>query len=467
MTTSCDTDISYIDARMTATSIPPKPAPVSLVRELGRTLKLALPVMLSRAGILIMVAVDTAMSGHAGSEQIGFYSIGVALLIPLVVVSIGLLTATMVMTAQAHGANQAQHGGTILVAGLFYAALLGLVTLGLSRLAEPALNLFGQDAQTVVGAAPVFKALGWGMPALAIYATASFFIEALHRPMVGTIAMLLANLLNAFLNWVLVFGNLGMDVGGATGAATATSITRWLLAIGILIYLWRSLDHERHGIGQLHGDVKAIFRRFLQVGWPMALGTGLESTAFALLMLLAGQLGPIQVGAYAIAHNINSIAFMLALGLSTAAGIRTGNAFGRRDPAGVRRAGWMAIIPGMMLLSLVALLCVVFKAQISSIYTADADVLKLAMLIIPFMALALIPDGSQVIVIGALRGANDFWTVVLAQVTGFWIVMVPLAWYFAIVRGGGVAALLVSVCIGALITFIITVIRFHRVSRLA
>ncbi len=436
-----------------------------MLRELHRTLKLALPVMFSRAGILIMVAVDTAMSGHAGAEQIGFYSIGVAPMIPLVVVSIGLLTATMVMTAQAHGANQVRQGGTILFTGMVYAALLGAVTFAASRFAEPALALSGQDASIVAGAAPVFKALGIGMPALAIYATASFFLEALHRPIVGTVAMLLANLVNAFLNWVFVFGNLGAEAGGAYGAALATSITRWLLAIGILVYLWRRLDRHYHGIGRLYGDVRATFRRFLIIGWPMALGTGLESAAFALLMLLAGQLGSVQVGAYAIAHNVNSIAFMLALGLSTAAGIRTGNAFGRGDSDAVRRAGWVAIGTGIALLSLIALLCVVFRAPISSIYSSDPEILGLAVLVIPFMALALVPDGSQVIVIGALRGANDFWSVVLAQVVGFWIVMVPLAWYFGIVRGGGIATLLVSICIGAVVTFLITAVRFNRVSR--
>lgn len=436
-----------------------------MLRELARTFRLAIPVMFSRAGILIMVAVDTAMSGHAGADQIGFYSIGAAILIPLVVISVGLLTATVVMTAQADGAGRHNEGGTIVVIGFGYALLLGTVALLLTRLAEPILSLFGQDATTVDGAAPVLKMLGLGMPALVCFATASFFLEALHKPIVGTLAMLAGNIVNVMLNWVLVFGNSGFPAMGAEGAAAATTVTRYLMAIGMLLYLWFCLDRERHGIGRLYGNLAMLVRRFAWIGWPMALGAGLESSAFALLMLMAGNMGQVKVGAYAIAHNVNGIAFMFALGLSTAAGIRTGNAWGRSDPSGVSRAGWTAIVCGVSVLAGVALLCLVFSESIVRIYTDDAQIFVLAVSIVPFMAVALIPDGCQVVVIGALRGANDFWSGALSQFAGFWLVMLPVAWYFGVVNGGGVATLLVAVFAGAMVTLMLTTIRFYRITR--
>jgi len=433
-------------------------------RELGRTLQLALPVMMSRAGILVMVAVDTAMSGHAGSEHIGFYSVGAAPLIPLIVLSVALLTATMVMTAQAEGANQSEQVGSILYIGLFFAVLLGLMALFVTRYAQPALTLFGQTEEMVAGAAPVVRALGLGMPALTIYATISFFLEALHRPKVGMVAMLIANILNIGFNWIFVFGNLGATAMGAEGAAIATTITRYLLAAGMLAFLWVSVDHKHYGFHRLTAKSRQLAKRFLRIGWPMALGTGLESTAFAALMLMAGVLGSVEVGAYAIAHNLNAIAFMLALGLSTAAGIRTGNAWGRQDTAGIRWAGWVAVLSGAGLLILVAIIFLALKSQLVAIYTSDIAVVSLAIAVMPFMAASLIPDGTQVIVIGALRGANDFWTGALAQFVGFWIVMVPLGWYFGIEQQGGARILLLAVFCGALVSLGIASARFFKIA---
>ena len=289
-------------------------------RELARTITLAWPVMLSRAGIIAMLAVDTAMSGHAGAAEIGFYSIGGAPLVPLIVLSVGLLTATSVLTAQADGAGRGKASGTILLVGIGYALVLGFGAWFLTSLATPALTLFGQSPTMVAGAAPVARAFGIGMPALLVYATTSFYLEALHRPKVGAFFMLAGNIVNVFFNWVFVFGHLGVDAMGAEGAAVATTIVRWLMAIGIVVFTLRQAM-PRPVFSNVTGEFGAIARRFSGIGIPMALGTGLESTAFAALMLIAGSLGHIEVGAYTIAHNLNALAFMFALGLSTAAAI--------------------------------------------------------------------------------------------------------------------------------------------------
>jgi len=424
------------------------------------TLRLAGPVMVSRAGILLMVVADTAMSGLAGAEQIAAYGIGAAPLIPMMLLAIGWLLGVQILTAQADGAGQSEQGGTIWLVGIVYAVSLGCAFTVMTQFADFWLALFGQTPELIKEAAPVMQMLGFGMPAMLVYTVTNLFLEAIHRPVAGMVIMLLANLVNVALNWVFVIGVGGVEGMGAEGAALATSIVRWLMAFGALGYLFFCVDRARFGLSPFTGGFARIARRIGRIGWPMALGVGLESTAFATVTLMAGVLGATAVSAYTIAHNFNALIFMFALGVSTAAAVRVGNAIGRRDPAGVRHAGWVAVTIGVVILVFLGLVLLVFRAEAVGLYTDDLEVTLLTVAIMPIVVFLLVPDGLQVIVIGALRGGNDFWSGAFAQLVGFWVVMVPMGWYFGLHLGYGVSMLLWAVCVGAAVSSAISIWRF-------
>ena len=141
----------------------------------------------------------------------------------------------------------------------------------------------------------------------------------------------------------------------------------------------------------------------------MGIAHGLEASAFAVMTLMAGVLGTAEVGGYSIPMNLLALAFMGAIGLSTAASVRVGNAVGREDPAGVRWAGWVAVGVATIYLSVIAIVFALAPTWLASVYTADAAVLAIAVPTIVVCAIAAIPDGVQGVLIGALRGATDVW----------------------------------------------------------
>ncbi|MDX1432542.1 MAG: MATE family efflux transporter [Gammaproteobacteria bacterium] len=452
---------------LTPGTLPARPAARSTGEHLRRTVALAVPVMLGRIGILLLVAVDTAMVGHVGPAELAYYALASAPQIPMLLIGIGLLTGTVVLTAQADGAGETEQCGRVWRTGLAHAAVLGVLLALLCYAGEWFLVLTGQSAPLAAGGAKVLIALGWGLPGMLLFTATTFFLEGINRPVPGMLVMLGANLLNLALNWVLVFGNLGAPAMGAEGAALATTIVRWCMFAALAGYVWLRLDHASYGLRSAHVPAARLGARMRRMGLPMGLAHGLESAAFSAMMLFAGLLGAVQVAAYAIAMNLVAMAFMCAIGFATAAAVRVGNAVGRADVHGVRVAGWMAVGCAATLLALLGLVFGAFATPLAAIYASDPRVLGVAVATLAVAAFVLLPDGIQGVLTGALRGTADVWPATGLYVLSFWGVMVPLGYQLGVSRGGGGPALMLATLAGTLVAALLLAARFHRVSRRA
>ena len=182
--------------------------------ELRALLRLAVPVMTSRAGLLVMTTVDTVMTGWVGGEELAFLAIGLAPFIFVMLIGTGLLTGTVVLVAQAHGAKEvgrlrpdlARRAGR----GRCCSACWRSCCCGTRRSSWLA---FGQSPAIAAGGAKVAWMLVLGMPAMLGYIATTLFLEGLGRPEVGVAVIALGNLLNIGLNWLLIHGGLGHRPG--------------------------------------------------------------------------------------------------------------------------------------------------------------------------------------------------------------------------------------------------------------
>jgi len=437
----------------------------SLAGHMRGTLRLAVPVMVARAGALVLVAVDTAMTGHAGPAELAYYGLAIAPQVPLFLVGIGLMMGTGVLTAQAEAAGEPAECGVIWRVALIHAALVGGVLVLLCQLGEPFLRATGQSPANAAGGGGVLAVFGWGMPAALFYIATVFFLEALHRPLPGMLAMLGANILNAGLNWVFIYGHWGAPAMGAEGAALATTVVRWLMFGAVAVYVLRRLHPATYGVTGPMPDWAGVGRRLRRIGYPLALSHGMEAGAFSTLILFAGLLGARQVAAYMVAMNVVSLVFMGSIGLANAASVRVANAVGRGDAADVRRAGWVALAVALAFLSTVALAVRAAPELIAAVYTDDPAVAALAVCTLGVAALVLIPDGAQAVLMGALRGTGRLWAATLRFVVAFWLVMVPLGYVTGVRWDGGAPALMRAVMVGCIAAALLLGARFHTVSR--
>ncbi len=446
---------------------PPRPPPSGLSEHIARTLSLAVPVMFARFGILLLVAVDTAMTGHFGAVALAHYGLAMAPHVFMLLIGIGMLMGTAVLTAQAEGAGDSSDTGRVLRVALVHAALYGAVLAALCYAGEDFLLLTGQDPSLAEGAGRVLVIFGWGLPGMFLYTATVFFLEGINRPMPGMIVMIAANVLNLFLNWLMIFGHWGFSAGGAEGAALATTIVRWCMFFLAAGYVLMRVDHVHYGLRGAIPNLRVFARRFRRIGYPLGIAHGLETSAFSTMTLFAGLLGAVQVAGYMIAMNLISLVFMCALGFATAASVRVGNAVGRGDAEGVRLAGWVAV--GIASVFLVAVGIVFFFAPewLTAIYTSEASVAAVAAPTVLVAAFVLLPDGAQGVLMGALRGASDVWPATFLYLLSFWGVMIPTGYVIGVLEERGAPGLMVAVLVSTACALVLLGIRFYRVTRRA
>lgn len=445
--------------------------PSNLPFHLRATIRLALPVMLSRLGILTIVAADTAMTGWAGARELAAYAISAAPHTPMLLIGVGLMTGTVVLASQAEGAGRLRETGFILRAAWRQAWILGVVLLGLFHTGEWVLLALGQSPSLAIEGAEVLAMFGWGMPAVMVFAATTMFLEAIGRPLAGMVFMLAANVLNVGFNWIFIYGHLGAPEMGAEGAALATSLARWIGTFGIVAFVYATLGATRLGVrpGRVRLGPRQrrrahrAGRRLLSVGIPIGAAHGLEAGAFASLTVFAGWLGHTEVAAFGIVLNLLALPFMPALGLATAANVRVGQAFGRRDPEAVRHAAWAALRIIVVLQSCIGLGYVVFAGPLVGLYTGEAAILATAVPALRLAGLVLLPDALQVILAGCLRGLSDVWPATGLFMISFWATMAPAAWWLGVHLESGTLGLVGAVGIGCSVAVALLALRFRQV----
>jgi MATE family multidrug resistance protein len=238
-------------------------------------------------------------------------------------------------------------------------------------------------------------------------------------------AMALANVANVGFNWVLVYGNLGMPGLGAVGSGWASSLSRTLLALGVLAAAWPRLEDLLRPLRREALRWPPI-RRMLGLGAPIGAQMAMEYGAFGTAGLAMGLLGTVAVAGHQVALNLSALTFMVPLGISQATAVLVGRGVGRGDPPRARRAAVGGLLVGAGFMMGTMVLFLLFPEPLARIYSDDAPVVALAASLLPIAALFQVFDGIQVVGTGVLRGVGDTRAPMLLNLLGFWVLGIPL-----------------------------------------
>ncbi len=436
-----------------------------LRRHLSELAVLAGPIIIARLGVLMIVQVDAMMVGHAGTRELAFLNIGNSVVTNLIVTGLGLLLGTLVLSSNAFGAGDFRACGAIWRRSVPYALFIGILGLAVTFPGEALMSLLGQSPDLADGSGRVTRTMGLGLPAVMIFLATNFFLESIRRPLPGMVLMLIANVLNLGLNWVLIYGLGPVDALGAEGAAWATTAVRYFLAISIVGYVWWLADRETFGVRLATPDDPEAARRQRRIGYATGLGIGAETTAFTVMVLYAGWLGELSAAAFGIAFNVLAFFFMCAIGIGAATTVRVGIAFGRRDAADLALAGWTGLGANTVLATLFALFIYFQVDLLVGFYTKDPALMALARVLVVVVALILVLDGGQAVMAQALRGRRDVWVPMAFQILCYLGVMVPLAWYLAFAHGWGAEGLVWAIFIASVASILLLAGRFHWLAR--
>lgn len=393
---------------------------------------LSAPVAAAQLGFMMMGVVDTMMVARIGVTELAAVAIATSWSWSSSALFQGLVYGMDPLVSQSHGAGDGQATALALQRGLVVACVASIPLMALWIATGPLLALLGQD-DTVAELAGSYmvarlpSALGFNVfLALRQYLAG----RTIMRPAMWVI--LIGNVLNIFLNWVLIFGHFGIPELGLLGAGLATGITHALLPIGLWIWIrqfrlhhgaWRRWDRNSFAL--------AGIGRLLRLGFPVGLQLALEANAFTLAMIMVGWIGVVQLAAHQVAINMASVTFMLPLGVSIGASVRVGNLIGARDPTRLRTACSTAFAMGGGIMSLAAIIFVVFRDRLPLFYIEDPAVVSLAALLLPIAGAFQIFDGLQVVGGGLMRGMGRPRAGAIVNLIGFYLLGLPLAWLLA------------------------------------
>ena len=431
---------------------------------LSELLKLAWPVVLARLGIMTMGLTDAIVVGHYASRELAYHSLAWAPSSVVLTTAVGLMMGVQVMTARLLGEGRKDEVGAVLRRGMVYALQIGVVSMiALMALGPFGLRHMGLEDGLGEGASPVLMIFALSMPAYLISVAAQFFLEGLHRPKAGMVAMWVANAVNLGLNLLLVPDILGLGLHGAQASAWATFGARMALAIFLVIFILRLPEARAWGVFSKPKRDKAVEREQMKVGFGAGSSNFIEVGAFAAMTLFAGQLGAAETASWAVVINVSAIVFMVPMGLSSATAVLVGRSFGAGDKAGVMRGGLAGVGVVTVLAFIIAVGLWLTAPLVVSAYTTDPAILAIAAPALVLATLFFVADAQQVVAAQANRAAGDVVWPTLMHLLSYGVIMIPLGWWLA--HRIGVDGLVWSVIVASLISGALLTGRFVRIAR--
>ncbi|RIA44430.1 MATE family multidrug resistance protein [Hephaestia caeni] len=440
-----------------------------LTAETRRILALAWPVVLTSLNWTILHVTDIVVVGLVSTEQVAALGASRTLTFILIVAALGAMSGVLVFVARADGAGDLGRTGRVLreglVLGLGFGVAAGLVLFGF---ASELLAAVGVAPALVPDAARVVRVMAFGFPFQLVIVAASYFLEGISRPRRVMVVNLGVLPFNALLAWILADGLLGFPRMGAVGAATATVLASALGAVAMLVAVWTLRHADARGVHDLGRAAWAGVGRgalaLARFGLVPAIASALELAGFSILIALSTQLGDATAHAFQIVFSVHNVTFGLALGLGSAAGVRTGNAVGEGHPgAAIPRAGIAIGLAGAAMTVLAALL-VLASPLIVAGFPATGEVHALAAAMLPVWAPFIIFDGLQIVLVYTLRSLGDQVVAGINSIIAYFLVTGGLGWAL-VDHGVGPMGLVYASGTGMLVAALLNGSRFWRLSR--
>ena len=437
--------------------------------ELKHLLVVAAPLVLAQLAQNGMSFVDTLMVGRLGTTALAGIALGSTVLSTVYIMSAAVLLSVGPQVAQAVGAQRYDDAGRAARQGLWLALLISLPGILIFTNAEALLRALGMEPTTAAAAGGYLRAIAYGFPAAVGFTAMRGFLEG-HGDTRPIMFIALAGVgLNVFVNDTLIFGKYGFPALGlvGTGFATSTVYTfMFLLAAGLVS--WR-YGRYRVFAGLRTPDLATMAELF-RVGWPISLTLGFEVGLFSAAALVMGRFGEAALAGHQIALQSASMSFMVPLGVAIATGVRVGQAAGRNDPVGVRRAGSVGIAVAAAFMVMAATVFWTVPRSVIGLYLRlnDPDNAATIAFAVRFLAVAglfQVADGIQVAASGALRGLKDTRVPMLLTLVAYWFLGLPVGLVLAFPLGVGPRGLWFGLATALALAAVMLTARFARSTR--
>ena len=447
---------------------PPADLPTPWRAELGATVRLAWPLVLTNLTMSLIGATDVLMIGWLGPSQLAAASLGFNFAMLLAIFGMGLITAASPMMASEIGrrANSVRDVRRTFRQALWLTAAISVPMMLILWHTGTMLRLLGQDAALAALAERYMRAYMWSIPVFLVMLALRNFIAALERPMWSLGIGVIGVLVNIAVNYALIFGNFGFPRLEVVGAGVASVLSNALMLVLMVLVVTRDRQFRRyHLFGRWWRHDWPRLQQMARLGMPIAVSHAFEAGVFTAAVMLMGWISTAAVAAHAVALQLASVTFMVPMGLAQAATVRVGIGHGRGDPAHIRRAGWTSFALGTGFMAVMAAIMLAMPETLTGLFIdranpANAEVAALAVSFLTIAALFQIVDGAQVVGAGMLRGLHDTFIPMLFALFGYWVVGIGVGAWLAFDRGWGGVGIWTGLAVGLGIVAVLMITRW-------
>lgn len=401
---------------------------------------LAMPLIFQSLSYVLLGVTDTFFVAQVGTDAVAAVGLAGVLFFAILILFRSTASSSIVFVGRFHGANDAANVGRYVWNVLSVVMLLSLVSLCLPWVYTFLFQFASTDD------APMVRELGttylriraFEVPFAMFSAVVWGFLVGRGDSRTPMILSWIQVLINVFLDWVMVPGNLGFPAMGVAGAAYATLISTVTHSILSAVILWNRENRWQYKTAQFRFASLKELREVFRVGLPMGLGDFFDIAAFSVFFAMIGRLGTETLAANNIALQYMSISFTLGVAIAQACSSLVAQYLGAKEPKQAERVGYRAMFLGMVVMGLVGMAYLIAPRFLMSLFSDDPTVIQAGVIILTLVAFYQVIDGLTIVLGGALNGAGDTTFTMVARAVMAWVVFVPSVYVLIFVFKTGI-----------------------------
>lgn len=401
---------------------------------LKETISLSIPLVLTQIGHIITGMVDNIFLGNLGNTEQAAGILSNNLFVILLVFSIGMSYVLTPAVTDAHVNQNEKEKASLFKNSLFINMMVAVLLFVILFFSSPLLAYMQQPKDVVELAIPFFDVLIFSIIPVALFFVCKQYTEGLSNTKAAMYISIAGNLLNIVLNYLLIYGHLGLPKLGYMGSCWATFIARCFMGIGFLVFVFKHPSVNSFAVYYKNAKLNAQqFWLLFKDGLASALQFTFEVAAFAIAGLLAGVFGKEQLDAHGIALSMAAFTYMFASGISSATTIRVGNFNSLKSVNDIKLAIHASYKSVIFTMGLMAIFFICFNNYLPSIFSNDQGIILIASKLLLLAAFFQLFDGTQVVAAGILRGMDDYKFSTYIAFIGYWLIALPLSYILAFI----------------------------------
>ncbi|WP_294826065.1 MATE family efflux transporter [Gilliamella sp. G0441] len=443
--------------------------------EIKKLIALSVPVLIAQISQTAITFVDTIMAGNYSKTALSGVAIAVSIWLPTILFGQGLLSVLTPIISNLNGAAKRHQVADHTRQGVVIALLLSVIMMLILYHSDKLISLRSSvehpiDPEMVEVAVSFLRAIMWGVPAFLLFLVYRNQCEGLSNTKPAMVIIFIALLANIPINYVLIYGKLGLPAFGGVGCGITAAIIFWLMFFLIRLYTLTTTsqrDIRKTPITKLIDW--AIIKKVVLLGTPLALAYFFEMSLFAVIALLIAPLGQITVAAHQIIFTISSLTFAIPLSLGVATSIRVGYLLGQKELSLAKHTAYMSLAISLTIAIIVALILVVFRTPIITLFTQEVAVITICMHLIILLAIYQASDYLQVVASNVLRGYKDTQSIFFITLLSYWVVGLPVGYILGltdlIMEPIGAAGFWIGIILGLAVAAILLIVRMIYIQK--